>query len=92
MRAAGLGDFSGLKIICGGVCIKSYLVAWKSYAQVSFVPNQFFTYGLTMANSSISMQNARIPGNFVISKEIKKELYDKFVKFDLLTIIYFLPR
>ena len=59
----------------------------STLVHIILAPSQFFTYELTLANSSISMQNARIPDNFAISKEIKKDLCDICVKFDLLTTI-----
>ena len=58
-----------------------------THVQIILAPNQFFTYELTLANSLISMQNTRIPDNFAISKEIKKDFCDIIVKFDLFATI-----
>ena len=87
---------SGIKIIHANAtswagsleCVGSYC---STHVQIILAPSQFFTYELTLANSSISMQNARIPDNFVIRKKIK-DLFDFSVKFGLFTTIYFLYR
>ena len=88
---------SGMKIIHVNVIRWAGLLEWagnyhSTHVQIILAPSQFFTYELTLANSSISMQNARIPDNFAISKEIKKDSCDIYVELDLFTIISFLSR
>ena len=83
---------SGMKIIHVNVISWAGSLEWagnynSTIVQVLLVLKQFFTYDLTLANSLISMQNTRIPDGFALSMEIRKDLCDIFVTFDMLTTI-----